>query len=92
MAGSTVEMGTRELERSIRYGLLAMLLEGIRRRDPGAIVNALVALIGATLPTAIEREFNVEFRPWQRVYAVTAMLTTQSGCSDSTTMSAGGTT
>ncbi|PSP80219.1 hypothetical protein BRC81_03230 [Halobacteriales archaeon QS_1_68_20] len=66
---------TREAERGIRYGLLAVLVVGLRRRDPGAVVNAVVALAVTYLPGVVERRYDVEFRPWQRVYAQGAMLT-----------------
>ncbi|MFC7157518.1 hypothetical protein ACFQPA_18990 [Halomarina halobia] len=65
----------REAERGIRYGLLAVFVVGLRRRNAGAVVNAVLALAAAYLPDVLEREYDVEFRPWQRVYAETAMLT-----------------
>lgn len=64
-----------EVERGIRYGIVSVLVVGVRRRDPSAIVNAVLALVVASLPGAIEYRYDVEFRPWQRVYAALAMLT-----------------
>lgn len=71
-------MGTstaRKIERGIRYGLASVFIAGIRRRNPGAVVNAIVALIGTFLPDIIEWTTAVELRPWQRVYVNTAMIT-----------------
>lgn len=65
----------RETERGIRYGLLAVLVIGIQRRNLGAIVNAIGALFASYLPTVIEHRYDVEFRPWQRVYTGSATLT-----------------
>lgn len=58
-----------------RYTLLTVFLVGLRRRDPGAIVNAVVAAIGTYLPTFITRVYNVKLQPWQRAYVNTAMVT-----------------
>lgn len=63
------------LESAIRGGLAVSFVEGIRRRNPGAVVNALVGFGGAYLPAVLERRCSVEFRPWQRIYVETAMLT-----------------
>ncbi|WP_245902787.1 hypothetical protein [Salinigranum rubrum] len=65
----------RATERVIRAGIVAVLVVGVRRRDPGAVVNAVLALAGSYLPNAIERRYPVRFHPWQRVYTETAMLT-----------------
>lgn len=65
---------TRAVERGIRLGLVAVFGEGVRRRNPGAVVNAAVALPVTYLPDAVESRYDVEFRPWQRVYAGGAML------------------
>ncbi|RKD88989.1 hypothetical protein [Halopiger aswanensis] len=65
----------REVERGIRYALLAVFGLGVRRRDPGAVVNAVVAAIGTYLPDLAERASGVELRPWQRIYVQTAMIT-----------------
>ncbi|WP_245998523.1 hypothetical protein [Halalkalicoccus subterraneus] len=62
------------MERGVRYGIVSVFVVGIRRRDPGAIVNAVLAFVAASLPDAIEHWHDVEFRPWQRVYASIAML------------------
>ncbi|KYH25040.1 hypothetical protein HAPAU_28610 [Halalkalicoccus paucihalophilus] len=62
------------VERGVRSGIVSVLLIGVRRRDPGAIVNATLAFVAASLPDVIEHRYDVEFRPWQRVYASIAML------------------
>ncbi|WP_340097765.1 hypothetical protein [Salinibaculum salinum] len=70
-------MGTsvgEETERGLRYGILAVFVIGIRQRDPGAVVNAVVALVTTYLPGVVEETYDIEFRPWQRVYVDTAML------------------
>ncbi|RZV10311.1 hypothetical protein BDK88_1464 [Natrinema hispanicum] len=64
-----------EAERGIRYSLLAVVAIGYRRRDPGAVVNALIALVATYLPGRLERRYDVTFRSWQRVYLTSAMLT-----------------
>lgn len=64
----------RTVERGMRWGIVAVFGEGIRRRNPGAVVNAVVALAATYLPDVVERRYEVEFRPWQRAYAGTAML------------------
>lgn len=69
------ESAERRVERGIRYGLLAVFVVGVRRRDPGAIVNAVVAAIGTYLPDFAERAYDIELRPWQRVYVRSAMIT-----------------
>lgn len=65
----------RVIECSIRTGILAVFVVGLRRRDLGAVTNALLALVGTALPATFERRYAVEFQPWQRVYADTAMFT-----------------
>lgn len=62
-------------EHGIRFGLFAVFVVGLRRRDPSAVVNAVVALVGTYLPGGIERRYDVDIRSWQRVYAESAMLT-----------------
>ncbi|WP_276278940.1 hypothetical protein [Halorussus caseinilyticus] len=74
MSRTTRTAVARTAERAIRYGLVAVFGEGFRRRNPGAIVNAVVALAATFFPSAVERWYGVEFRPWQRVYAGIAML------------------
>lgn len=63
------------LVRGIRYSLLVVLAAGVRRRNPGAVVNAGVAFAASFLPGVLERRYDVTFRPWQRLYAVAALLT-----------------
>jgi hypothetical protein len=65
----------RAVERGIRYAIAVVFVVGLRRRNPGAVVNAVVALAATYLPGTIERRHGIEFRPWQRVYAQVAMLT-----------------
>ncbi|WP_254763828.1 hypothetical protein [Natrinema marinum] len=65
----------REAERGIRYAILAVFVVGVRRRNPGAVVNAVVALAATYLPGVAERRYDIEFQAWQRVYLQSAMLT-----------------
>ncbi|AEH39354.1 hypothetical protein [Halopiger xanaduensis] len=65
----------RQAERGIRCALLVVFALGVRRRDPGAVVNAIVAAIGTYLPDLAERTYGVDIRPWQRVYVQVAMIT-----------------
>jgi hypothetical protein len=65
----------REAERGVRYGILAVLLVGVRRRDLAAVANAAVSLLATYVPGLLERHYDVEFRPWQRLYTLLAMLT-----------------
>ncbi|MCU4975824.1 hypothetical protein OB955_24395 [Halobacteria archaeon AArc-m2/3/4] len=65
--------------RGLRYGLVVVFAEGVRRRNPGAITNACLAFAASFLPEIIERRYDVTFRPWQRVYTVTAMFTHAAG-------------
>ena len=58
-----------------RYTILAILAIGIRRRDWGAIMNAIFAIVGTYLPEIVEKRYNVELLPWQRVYTTAAMAT-----------------
>jgi len=67
--------GERAAERGVRAGLVAVLVAGVRRRDPGAVVNAAVAFAATYAPDVAERVFGLEFRPWQRAYVDGAMLT-----------------
>ncbi len=59
----------------IRCGIGFVFILGIRRRNPGAVANAVFSLAGTYLPDVLERVFGVTFRPWQRIYVETAMLT-----------------
>jgi len=71
---STPTTVARAVERAIRYAIAAAFAAGVRRRDPGAVVNAALALPFTFVPDLVERRYPVEFRPWQRVYAETALL------------------
>ncbi|WP_049913462.1 hypothetical protein [Haloferax prahovense] len=67
--------GRRRPDDGIRAAIVAVFLTGLRRRNPAAMVNAVFALAGTFLPVAVERLAGVEFRPWQRLYVESAMLT-----------------
>lgn len=75
MTGDTRTSGAREAECGIRYAIVGVFVAGFQRRNPGAVVSAVVALAATRLPGLVERQYDVEFRPWQRLYAETAMLT-----------------
>lgn len=62
------------MQGSIRCAIIAVFIIGVRRRNPGAVVNAAFAYFGTYVPDAAERLSAVEFRPWQRLYLATAML------------------
>ena len=74
MTSPTPTSVAQKSERGIKGALLAVFVEGFRRRSPGAIVNAILMFAATYLPGIIERLFDVEFRPWQRVYTEIAML------------------
>lgn len=71
MSGSTP---SRVAVRAIRLAIFGVFVEGVRSRNPGAAVNAVLTLVGSYLPGVVERSYGVEFQPWQRVYAAVAML------------------
>jgi VanZ family protein len=77
--GTTSPAVTEVIERAIRTGIAVFFAEGLRKRSPGAVVNALVAFGGAHLPAILERRPTVKLRPWQRIYVETAMLTHAAG-------------
>lgn len=53
---------------------MAVFVLGIRRRNPGAVVNAVFSFLGTYVPGIVELAFDVDFRPWQRLYVGTAMV------------------
>ncbi|MFC7250550.1 hypothetical protein ACFQJ5_11975 [Halomicroarcula sp. GCM10025324] len=59
----------------MRISLVVLFVIALRRRSWGAAVNALLALAGTFLPGILESTYDVEFRPWQRLYASSAMVT-----------------
>lgn len=65
----------RDVERGIRHAIVAVFVIGVRRRNPGAVVNSVFAFLGTYIPGIAERAFSVEFRPWQRAYIGVAMIT-----------------
>ena len=64
-----------EAGRAVRYAILGVLVSGVRRRDPSAVVNATVSFCATYLPVVVEWRYDVEFRPWQRLYLSVGMLT-----------------
>lgn len=64
----------KEIERGIRYAIVTVFVVGLRRRNPGAVVNAALAIAATYLPNIIEHRYDVSFRPWQRIYSSVVML------------------
>lgn len=75
MTDSNQDTNVRPVEFGIRSAIVSVFFLGIRKRNPGAVVNAVFSLLGTYLPVALERTLGVEFRPWQRLYVESAMLT-----------------
>lgn len=65
----------KKFDRCIRYTILAVLSIGIRQRNWGAVVNAIVAIVGTYLPEIVEKRADMELLPWQQTYARMAMAT-----------------
>lgn len=66
-------------ETGFRAAIVAVLIEGLRRRDPAAVVNAIASLLGTRLPSALERHTDVQIRPWHRGYVSGAMFAHAAG-------------
>lgn len=64
----------KSAESGIRYTLVAVFVVGVRQRNPGAVVNAVFAVLGTYVTDVFELFFDVDFRPWQRLYVDFAML------------------
>lgn len=69
----------RLAEGGVRASILAVLLTALRQRNPNAIGNALLMLLASFLPDAVEGRYDLELRPWQRLYAQVAMLAHAAG-------------
>ncbi|EMA38563.1 hypothetical protein [Halococcus hamelinensis] len=65
----------RAAERGLQAGILTVFVVGLRRRSPGAVVNAVCALFVTALPRRLERRYDLEFEGWQRLYVDAGMLT-----------------
>lgn len=74
MTRATRTSSTRTAEIGVKGATVAVFAEGIRQRNPNAIVNAALMFTATYLPGIAERLYDVEFRPWQRVYTEIAML------------------
>ena len=68
-------MRTDHTERGLRAALVVVCLVGVRDRNPGAVMNGAIALACSYLPGAIERRCGVTFRPWQRLYVESGLIT-----------------
>lgn len=79
MTENTRTSVVRAVQRGVRGAIVAVILAGVRRRNSGAVVNGVLAFVTACIPRLIERRYDVEFRPWQRLYTGTAMLTHAAG-------------
>ncbi|GAD53102.1 hypotheical protein [Halarchaeum acidiphilum MH1-52-1] len=74
MTTDSLARAGRTTDRALRLGLLAVAVAGIRRRDPSAIVNALVGLAATFLPRVIERRAGLSLRPAHRVWISGSVL------------------
>ena len=74
MTRETQTSVTRKADRGIRSATLAVFVEGLRERNPNAVVNAALMFTATYLPDIAEGMYNVDFRPWQRVYTEITML------------------
>lgn len=79
MTPSTDSAVALDAERGVRVGLIAVFVIGVRRRNFGAVTNAVGALLASYLPAAIEHRYDVTFQPWQRLYTTSATLTHAAG-------------
>nr|WP_233340931.1 hypothetical protein [Haloprofundus sp. MHR1] len=74
MKRDTPTSATQLGECIIRGATVAVFVEGIRQRNPNAVVNTAFMFLGTYLPSVVERVYGVEYRPWQRVYTECTML------------------
>ena len=79
MTRATRTPTTRTADRTIRGAVLTVLVEGLRQRNPNAIVNAVLMFVATYLPDIAERLYDVRFRPWQRAYTELAMFAHAAG-------------
>lgn len=74
-SGGRVDIGLqRRANRVLQVGLVAALLAGLRKRDPSVVVNGVLSIAFASMPTVLERRYDVRFRPWQRLWISTTAL------------------
>ncbi|WP_435102870.1 hypothetical protein [Halarchaeum sp. P4] len=59
---------------ALRIAVLGVVAAGVRQRNPGAVVNGLVAFVATFLPTALRRAFGFSFGPGHRVWLSGSML------------------
>lgn len=74
MSGTERTSVVRTALRGIRGGIAGVFAAGVRRGNPGAVVNGAVSFVLSYLPHLVERSYDVEFRLWQRTYLSSAML------------------
>jgi len=63
------------IERCLRYALVTVFFVGLRRRDPGAVANAVLAAIGTYVSNGVEHRYDIELRAWHHLYVDSAMVT-----------------
>lgn len=62
-------------ERGLRYALVTVFIVGVRQRNPGAVVNAVLAAIGTYASDVVERRYDIKLQAWHHLYIDTAMVT-----------------
>jgi len=65
----------RTAERGLRYALATVFLVGVRQRNPGAVVNAILAAIGTYASDVVEHRYDVDLKAWHHLYIDSAMVT-----------------
>jgi len=61
-------------DRALRAAILAVVAEGVRQRNPGAVANGLVAFVATFLPGVLGRRLGLALGPAHRVWVSSAML------------------
>lgn len=58
----------------LRAAILAVVVVGVRRRDPGVVANGLVGFTATFLPATLARRYDLSIRPAHRVWLSESML------------------
>ncbi len=64
----------RWADHALRFGISTVLLVGLDRGNPSAVVNAAVSLATSFVPSVLERRYGLDLQPWQRLWITGAML------------------